>query len=68
MLFRSDEANRAGRIKKDDIVIFVAFGAGLTWGALSLRWVEPERVVKTIHLGRKRLVLLVGRVRSRRVR
>jgi 3-oxoacyl-[acyl-carrier-protein] synthase-3 len=28
-----DECVRAGRIKRGDIVIFVAFGAGLTWGA-----------------------------------
>lgn len=28
-----DECVREGRIKKGDIVIFVAFGAGLTWGA-----------------------------------
>ena len=28
-----DECVRAGKIKRGDIVIFVAFGAGLTWGA-----------------------------------
>ncbi len=28
-----DECARAGKIKQGDIVIFVAFGAGLTWGA-----------------------------------
>ncbi|MHC4618473.1 MAG: beta-ketoacyl-ACP synthase III [Planctomycetota bacterium] len=28
-----DECVRAGRIRRGDIVIFVAFGAGLTWGA-----------------------------------
>ncbi|MHC4646105.1 MAG: beta-ketoacyl-ACP synthase III [Planctomycetota bacterium] len=28
-----DECARAGRIKRGDIIIFVAFGAGLTWGA-----------------------------------
>jgi 3-oxoacyl-[acyl-carrier-protein] synthase-3 len=28
-----DECARSGRIKRGDIVIFVAFGAGLTWGA-----------------------------------
>ena len=28
-----DECARAGKIKRGDIVIFVAFGAGLTWGA-----------------------------------
>jgi 3-oxoacyl-[acyl-carrier-protein] synthase III len=28
-----DECRRSGRIKSGDIAIFVAFGAGLTWGA-----------------------------------
>ncbi len=28
-----DECARQGRIKRGDIIIFVAFGAGLTWGA-----------------------------------
>jgi 3-oxoacyl-[acyl-carrier-protein] synthase-3 len=28
-----DECFRAGKVKQGDIVIFVAFGAGLTWGA-----------------------------------
>ncbi len=28
-----DECVRQGRIKRGDIVVFVAFGAGLTWGA-----------------------------------
>jgi 3-oxoacyl-[acyl-carrier-protein] synthase-3 len=27
-----DEAVRAGKVKKGDNVVFVAFGAGLTWG------------------------------------
>ncbi|RNC70353.1 MAG: ketoacyl-ACP synthase III [Desulfuromonadales bacterium] len=33
-----DEANRAGRIKENDIVLFDAFGGGLTWGSALLRW------------------------------
>lgn len=33
-----DEASRTGRIKKDDYVLFVAFGAGLTWGATLVRF------------------------------
>lgn len=33
-----DEANRAGRIKAGDIVLFDAFGGGLTWGSALLRW------------------------------
>lgn len=33
-----DEARRAGRIKKGDVVIFVAFGAGLTWANAVVRF------------------------------
>lgn len=33
-----DEASRQGRIKRDDIVVTVGFGAGLTWGANVIRW------------------------------
>jgi 3-oxoacyl-[acyl-carrier-protein] synthase-3 len=33
-----DELNRAGRIQPDDILLFSAFGAGLTWGANVVRW------------------------------
>ncbi len=33
-----DEANRAGRIAAGDILLFDAFGGGLTWGAVLARW------------------------------
>jgi len=33
-----DEAHRAGRIKDGDIVLFDAFGGGLTWGSALVRW------------------------------
>lgn len=33
-----DEANRTGRIREGDIVLFDAFGGGLTWGSALLRW------------------------------
>ena len=33
-----DEANRAGRLKKGDIIAMCAFGAGLTTGACVIRW------------------------------
>ena len=32
-----DEAVRTGRIRGGDLVLMVAFGAGLNWGALLLR-------------------------------
>jgi 3-oxoacyl-[acyl-carrier-protein] synthase-3 len=37
-----EEAWAAGRIKHGDLVLLVAFGAGLTWGATLLRWHEPS--------------------------
>jgi 3-oxoacyl-[acyl-carrier-protein] synthase-3 len=33
-----DEANRSGRINEGDIVLFDAFGGGLTWGSALVRW------------------------------
>ena len=33
-----DEANRGGRISKNDLILFCAFGGGFTWGASLLRW------------------------------
>jgi 3-oxoacyl-[acyl-carrier-protein] synthase-3 len=33
-----DEAARRGRLKKGDVVLFTAFGTGLTWGAAVIRW------------------------------
>lgn len=36
-----DEAYRERRIRRGDIVLLVAFGAGLTWGATVLKWYKP---------------------------
>lgn len=33
-----DEALKSGKIKKGDYILFVAFGAGLTWGATLVKW------------------------------
>ncbi|HEY2737864.1 MAG TPA: beta-ketoacyl-ACP synthase III, partial [Thermoanaerobaculia bacterium] len=33
-----DELNRGGRIQPGDVLLFSAFGAGLTWGANVVRW------------------------------
>ena len=33
-----DEAHRAGRIKPGDLILLVAFGAGLTYGSALIRW------------------------------
>ena len=58
------EAVEAGRVHPGDHLVLVGFGAGLTWGALTLQWVAPERPVPT---RRRRLSLLrsvFARVRS----
>jgi len=33
-----DEAVRTGRLKSGDLLLLVAFGAGLTWGATLVKW------------------------------
>lgn len=33
-----DEANRAGKVKKGDLVLLDAFGGGLTWASALVRW------------------------------
>jgi len=33
-----DECVRSGRIKKGDLVLMSAFGAGVTWGSVLIRW------------------------------
>ncbi|WP_034990809.1 beta-ketoacyl-ACP synthase III [Beijerinckia mobilis] len=33
-----DEANRAGRLQKGDIIAMMAIGAGMAWGSALMRW------------------------------
>lgn len=33
-----DECVRGGRVRRDDLLLFTAFGAGLTWAANVVRW------------------------------
>ncbi len=33
-----DEANKDGRLKKGDLILLDAFGAGLTWASMLMRW------------------------------
>jgi len=33
-----DEANREGRLKRDNLLLICSFGGGFTWGASLLRW------------------------------
>ena len=32
------ESIQAGQVKKGNVIVFVAFGAGLSWGAVVWRW------------------------------
>ena len=58
------EAVGNGSIKPGDKIVLVGFGAGLTWGALSLEWVEPERKVSPLVRRRRRLAIFLARLRS----
>lgn len=33
-----DEAKREGKLKKGDKIVLVAFGGGLTWGSIAVKW------------------------------
>ncbi len=58
------EAVRTGRIRRGDTVVFVGFGAGLTYGAAVVRWTGPltSPDVKPLRLQR---YLRLARLRSR---
>ena len=55
------EAFEGGRLKAGDTVVFVGFGAGLTWGALAAEWSGPRPVERRVRHG---WYLLFARVRS----
>ncbi len=48
------EAFEKGRIKAGDKVVFVGFGAGLTWGALVAEWTGPQPAAHKVHPERYR--------------
>jgi 3-oxoacyl-[acyl-carrier-protein] synthase-3 len=58
------EAFDQDRIKPGDHVVLVGFGAGLTWGALVLQWVEHEVVIGPVDRARRRGLRLLARLRS----
>ncbi len=59
------EALEDNRIKPGDNLVLVAFGGGLTWGALVLEWTEPEiRPISIWSRRRRKLLLLLARLRS----
>ncbi|MFN8412994.1 MAG: 3-oxoacyl-[acyl-carrier-protein] synthase III C-terminal domain-containing protein [Anaerolineales bacterium] len=43
------EAIQKGRLNSGDKVVFVGFGAGLTWGALVAEWTGPLPTKKQVH-------------------
>lgn len=57
------EALEDGRIPDGSNLVLVGFGAGLTWGALSMHWVEPK--VRITELERRRRGLFIGLARIR---
>ena len=49
------EAAQNGTIKPGDRLVFVGFGAGLTWGALIAEWTGPLPFEKIVHPERYRI-------------
>lgn len=39
------EAVDSGRVKKDDVVVLVGFGAGLTWASCVLKWCKEDKTI-----------------------
>jgi 3-oxoacyl-[acyl-carrier-protein] synthase-3 len=64
------EALEAGRLRPGDNVVFVGFGGGLTWGAVTAQWSGPfptDRKVRTVryYTFRARLWSLLRRLGRR---
>ncbi|HUS85331.1 MAG TPA: beta-ketoacyl-ACP synthase III [Anaerolineales bacterium] len=58
------EALQSGRIQDGDQLVLVGFGAGLTWGAMTLDWVVPERKISRAVRRRRAIIVLLARMRS----
>lgn len=58
------EAVADNRIRPGDHIIIVGFGAGLTWGALALQWVAPERRPTPARKRRRSIAIFLARLRS----
>jgi len=59
------EAIQEGKLKAGDTVVFVGFGAGLTWGAVLAKWSGPLPARKRVYPRRYRWL---ARLRSRILR
>jgi 3-oxoacyl-[acyl-carrier-protein] synthase-3 len=58
------EAIQTNRIQPNNNLVLVGFGAGLTWGALTLKWVTPERRISRIQRARRKALTFLAKVRS----
>jgi 3-oxoacyl-[acyl-carrier-protein] synthase-3 len=58
------EALDEDRIQPGDQIVLVGFGAGLTWGAMTLEWVESERKISRGRRRRQLLLVRLARIRS----
>jgi 3-oxoacyl-[acyl-carrier-protein] synthase-3 len=58
------EAFEGGRVRPGDHMILVGFGAGLTWGALALQWVSPQKEIRPGAKPRHRLLAFLAHIAS----
>jgi 3-oxoacyl-[acyl-carrier-protein] synthase-3 len=58
------EAVKGGRVSPGDHLVLVGFGAGLTWGALTLQWVAQEQAVSTGRRFQRRILAWLARLSS----
>jgi 3-oxoacyl-[acyl-carrier-protein] synthase-3 len=59
------EAVAEGKVKKDDKLVFVGFGGGLTWGAVATHWdASPPPEVSRWHQVGRQTRMALSRVRS----
>ncbi len=63
------EAVQEGRLRRDDTLVFVGFGGGLTWGAAVVKWdvTPPKASVVKQRLRQARYVAMRIRSRTRRL-
>jgi 3-oxoacyl-[acyl-carrier-protein] synthase-3 len=59
------DAVQANRLKPDDVVVFVGFGGGLTWGASVIKWDVTAPTPALLDREWKRARYIVARTRSK---
>jgi 3-oxoacyl-[acyl-carrier-protein] synthase-3 len=58
------EAVDTGRIQAGDNIVLVAFGGGLAWGAMTLRWISRERRISRTQRMRRNILFSLAKLRS----